>query len=296
MACAYTTPGRIALLMAVGLPLQGQQVRSDATLSTRETPVAVGASSFAPAAPFMRQNRQATTEPDDAVRMALASAVLPGTGQFLQGRRRWIVFLTIEAAAWAYHLDQRQDGRRLRSEYRDLAWAAARGGPEPRLDGDFEYYERVGAWARSGAYDAAPDEEPFAPERDPSTYNGAQWNLAAEVHLNGDRNAGPGQPGYDEAVDFYRRRAYADPFLWDWTGAPGEQQRFRGLIERSDDRLRTASVALAAVAANHLLSAVDAFAAARLGRVPRAQLSLQAAGQGAAPFLVLRIPLSRAIP
>jgi hypothetical protein len=214
----------------------------------------------------------------------------------MQARRRWVLFLAIEAAAWAYHLDQRQAGRRLRSEYRNLAWAVARGGPEPRMDGDFEYYERMGSWPRSGAYDAAPGQDALAPERDPSTYNGAQWDLAAAVHLGGHRDAGPGSPGYDEAIDYYRRRAYTDAFLWDWSSAAEEQVRYRGLIERSDDRLRTASVALAAVAANHLLSAVDAFASARLGRTSAGHVSLQANGHGGAPFLVLRIPLSRVFP
>jgi hypothetical protein len=232
----------------------------------------------------------------EALRMALASALVPGAGQFLQGRRRWIVFLTAEAAAWTFHLDARQDGRSLRSEYQDLAWSVARGAPQPRIDGGFEYYERLGQWVRSGRFDLDPASPGIEPERDPSSYNGAQWNLAASIYLQGDPDVGPGAPGYAAALEYYGRRAYPAEFQWDWTAAPDDRVRFRALIEKSDDRFRTASVALAVVAGNHLLSAVDAFAATRLRQQSPVTASFEPGPASGSTYLVLRLLLPRGAP
>lgn len=222
---------------------------------------------------------------------AALSALLPGAGQFTQGRRRWIVFLAAEAAAWAFHLDARQDGRRLRAGYRDLAWAVGRGAPEPRVDGAFEYYERMAFWTRSGAFDSDPGSPELDPERDPSTYNGAQWALAASIFLQGDPHTLPGAPGYDQALEYYRDRAYEAAFAWDWSDAGEDHDRFRGLIDESDDRFRTASVALALVAGNHLLSAVDAFAAARVGASGLRLRFEPGPWPGARPYVAVRFPL-----
>lgn len=229
----------------------------------------------------------------NSLKAAGLSALLPGAGQFTQGRRRWILFLTAEAAAWAFHLDARQDGRQLRTGYRDLAWAVGRGAPQPRMDGAFEYYERMAFWTRSGAFDSEPGSPELDPERDPSTYNGAQWALAASIFLQGDPHALPGAPGYDEALEYYRDRAYEAPFVWDWSDAGADHDRFRALIDESDDRFRTASVALALVAGNHLLAAVDAFAAARMGAgADGLQLRLEPGPwPGARPYVAVRFTL-----
>ena len=44
--------------------------------------------------------------------------------------------------------------------------------------------------------------------------------------------------------------------------------RYKALIDRSDEALRTATIVLGAVVANHLFSAADAFVSARLARAP----------------------------
>jgi hypothetical protein len=282
-------PGALLVLAVAAVGCQAQQARTGVA---------------EPRAPLLGPGiaawRLETPPPDSALtsavalRHGLASALVPGAGQFLQGRRRWIVFLTAEAAAWAFHLDARQDARRLRTGYRDLAWSVARNAPEPRVDGNFEYYERMARWLRSGSFDSEPGSPELEPERDPSTYNGAQWELAAAIHLEGDVHAAPGRPGYDAALAFYRERAYPEPFLWDWSDVDDQQARFGDLIERSDDRFRTASVALVLVAANHLLAAVDAFAAARLSPTTAGPSLGLAPGPGPAsnPYVVLRLPWS----
>lgn len=254
------------------------------------TAVAVAVVGAATVSPVAGQNAAPAGDgAAESLRVALASAALPGAGQFLQGRRRWIVFLAAEAVGWAFHLDARQDGRRYRNEYRDLAWSVARGAPQPRVDGDFEYYERMGRWLRSGAFDVDPESPALEPERDVSTYNGAQWDLAASIFLDGDREAAPGSPGYDDALEYYRQRAYEDPFTWDWSAQPGQQDRFLDLIDWTDDRFQAASIALAAVAGNHLLSAIDAYAASRAPRAGTVSLRLIPDPLGRVPaWLTLR--------
>ena len=201
-----------------------------------------------------------------AATRVLASALSPGAGQALE--RRWItsaVFAAVEVGAWWIVLDQRSEGRQLRTAYRDLAWEVARARPEPRVDGSFEYYERMIRWNRSGAFDAS-GEPGLQPERASDAFNGRQWQLAAEIFLGGDIAAPPTAPGYQSALDYYRGRAYEEGFLWDWTGRAPDQQRFAELIDESDGALRRSSVAVGAVIANHVLSAAEVYINQRLGR------------------------------
>lgn len=191
-----------------------------------------------------------------------ASLLLPGTGQLVLGQRRWIVYAALELAGWAFHLDRRRTGRRLRGEYRDLAWTEARGAaPQPRLDGDFEYYEALEHWSRSGTWDADPRLEGLQPETDPGSYNGFVWALARDLYL--PPGASEADPRFAQALAYYEERAYRPELLWDWTGKEAALDRYIRLIDGSDDALRTATVVLGAVVANHLLAGVDAFISAR---------------------------------
>lgn len=194
----------------------------------------------------------------------LLSVVVPGGGQVLQ-RRPWaaLLFGVLEGVGVWLWADARSDGGELRDRYRSLAWEVARGGAGPEVVASFDYYERLTAWDRSGRYDADPDAEGVQPERDVSTWNGLQWTLAAGLHLQGDVDAGPGTPGYGAALETYRRRAYGEPLLWDWTPDPGARQRYRDLVAESDDRYRWAGTLVGALVANHILAGVEAFVARR---------------------------------
>jgi hypothetical protein len=197
----------------------------------------------------------------------LASAVVPGLGQGLQGR--WVTtaaFALLEGVGWWLHLDAASDADRFRAAYRDLAWTAARGSPTPRVDGPFEYYERMIRWTRSGAWDLNPDLPGLQPETATDAFNGRQWRLAAEIFLGGDVAAAPDTPGYASALEYYRDRAYDDALLWDWTGQSAAQQRFAEWIDESDAASRRASLVAGALVANHLLSAIEVFVNQRLGR------------------------------
>ena len=192
-----------------------------------------------------------------------ASLLLPGTGQLLLGKGRWVLFAGLELLGWLVHLDQRRDGHRLRTEYVDMAWMVARSGaPRPGSEGDFEYYERLGSWTRSGNWDADPARVGVQPEDDGDTFNGATWALAQDIFL--PPGEGEGHPSFANALEFYQDRAYPPELLWDWTGKEASLNQYRDLIKRSDEALRTATVVLGAVVANHLLSAVDAFVSSHL--------------------------------
>jgi hypothetical protein len=203
----------------------------------------------------------------DGREIALAtgsSLLLPGMGQLLLGQRRWTIYAGAELAGWLVHLDRLRQGRKHRKTYRDLAWVAARGMPQPREEGGWEYYEALGSWNRSGVFDADGGQPGVQPEMDPGTYNGAIWELARDLYL--PEGAGPTHPAWARALDYYDRRAIQPAFLWDWSGREEHLMEYRDLIDRSDEALRTATVVFGAVVANHLFSAVDAFVSSRLGR------------------------------
>lgn len=205
-------------------------------------------------------------EDPPGARAVLYSALLPGAGQFALGQRRWAAYTAAEVLGWVLFLDRRFEGLDLRDAYRDLAWTTARGGgPVPRVDGDFEYFETLTQWVRSGSFDHDPELPGVQPETDPSTFNGNVWALAREIFFEDPSEAVPSDdPRYRAALDYYRGRAYGTELEWDWSDAPEELESYRGLIRRSDDRLREATVWLGALAANHVLSAVDAFISSRL--------------------------------
>ncbi|MEZ4414598.1 MAG: hypothetical protein R3E10_02510 [Gemmatimonadota bacterium] len=192
-----------------------------------------------------------------------SSAAVPGLGQWALGQRRSWIYLGAEVATWWLFLDARSRGRQGRRDYRDLAWEVARGASTPRTDGDFDYYERMSKFVRSGAFDRDPSTPGIQPEADVGTYNGSVWVLAQGIFL-GPGTPDPASPGYQRALEYYAERAYGDAFVWDWTDRSAEQERFRSLIRRSDDAFRTASTAVGLVLTNHLISSVDALLSARL--------------------------------
>lgn len=190
----------------------------------------------------------------------LASAVAPGGGQWLTGSRRWLLYAAVEVGAAAFLLDRRRDGHALRRAYRDLAWSVARSGTDaPRRDGDFEYFEAIANYDASGAFDADAERPGVQPETDESTYNGMVWSLARGMFAPPDTDSLS-----TDAVRYYTRHAVPEDMVWSWSGRMDARQRYRDLIDRSDDALRTASRLVGLVLANHVISAVDAFVTARL--------------------------------
>jgi len=211
----------------------------------------------------------------------LSSLVLPGLAQYRLGSRRWIAYAVAEGMFAVAYGVRRREAVDARGAYRDLAWDAARkdvAGGGARRDGGFEYYEAMAHWDASGAWDADPRRGGVQPETDPATRNGSIWALAAALHdVSGD--APEQSPGFERALDYYRRHAYGPAFLWDWRGT-GERTRFAGLIRRSDSLFGQARRALWIVLANHLASALDGFASARLAALPDRGLGIVVSAPG----------------
>jgi hypothetical protein len=186
----------------------------------------------------------------------LASAILPGAGQYLQATDRWVPYVVVEAWALVRYVSRRSDARTLERRYRDLAWSVARRGGisvPPRRDSVFEYYEDMTRFGASGSFDADPREPGVQPENDRETFNGQIWDLAQALFSNAD-----------QALAYYQSRAIPPTFAWAWGESNLEQQVFEELIHESDESFRDATTALGIILANHMISAVDALVLARL--------------------------------
>lgn len=204
----------------------------------------------------------------------LLSLALPGTGQHVLGQRRKWAYLALEVVAWTVYAERHASAGDYRDRYRDFAWESGRIRSGPRVDGDFEYYERLTKWQRSGVFDADPGRPGVQPELDPRTFNGSIWTLASQIFLPPGETIPETDPAHLSALAYYEQRAYGTELLWDWTGAPDGQRELARLIEASDDRFRQATTALGAVIANHLLSAGDAYLSSR-GRVSPVRVRIE---------------------
>jgi len=210
----------------------------------------------------------------------LRSAIVPGLGQLALGQRRGWAYLALEALGWALYIDRRRAGSDLRAEYRDFAWNEGRIKAGARIDGDFDYYETLTKWDRSGAFDLDAGLPGLQPENDPTVYNGLIWTRGLGI-FSADASAGPGDPRYDDALAYYQEQAYGTEFLWDWTGSPDARVIYGAIIRSSDERFRQARNAMGLVIANHLVSTVDAFLSARTrGLAVQSRVLPGPAGQG----------------
>ncbi|MEM7417778.1 MAG: hypothetical protein AAF389_19975 [Gemmatimonadota bacterium] len=190
-----------------------------------------------------------------------SSAVLPGLGQLLMDQRRGWAYLALEAVGWWAWTNRRSAGADGRQAYRDFAWEQGRFQSSDRVEGDFDYYETMSNWDRSGLFDADPAAGGVQPETDTGTFNGSVWSLATRLF---PELPGGGSEPRPEALAYYQERAYGAELGWDWsTGGPGARDRFGELIEDSDAKYRQATNVLGAILAHHVVSGVDAFLSAR---------------------------------
>ena len=177
----------------------------------------------------------ATLQESEAARAAGLSLFVPGLGQHRQGRARKWLFGAVEVLGWAVFFERRASGNDLRTGYRDFAWSNGRLQAGSRADGDFDYYETLTKWTRSGAFDSDPIQPGLQPEADVGSYNGTIWARAQGLFLGG----APGQvgdPGFEQARAYYEDNAYGNGFLWDWSDDAAGQAELSGRIEASDDR------------------------------------------------------------
>lgn len=197
----------------------------------------------------------------------VASAVVPGAGQFVMGQQRSVGYLVAEGYLLLQALGARRDGDRQREAYRALAATVARKrfAAQPAV-GDWDYYESMEKYLESGLFDRVPGGA-VDPETDVTTFNGARWLLARQIYWR-DPQVAPaaGSAEYQRAIAFYEARAVRDAFRWSWRDAQLEQDLYRQTIAEANRSYQRAVTMTGMVWMNHLVSLVDAYVAVRVRR------------------------------
>jgi len=205
--------------------------------------------------------------PDSAWWVPLSSAIVPGSGQVRLGQSRFIAYLAVETWSVVGYLNAEAAARHERTRYltlaRDVARAFVLGNDRV---GNWNYYESMEKHVESGVFDRTPGTGAFSPETDTATFNGAVWLRARQLSRWADPNVEPPRtsPEYSAAVAYYAQHAVTDAFRWTWRNAQLEWDAYRQSIRRRNDASREAGHYLGILAANHVLSAVDAFITIRL--------------------------------
>lgn len=194
----------------------------------------------------------------------LASLVLPGVGQARLRQGRAMAYLAVESFLLLQYGKDLREGHRNEREYREIARTIARRNfADAPPDTIWQYYEKLSEYVESGAFTTAPS-GPTLPELDPATYNGFQWLLArSQFGVPADPSE-RGSARYQRALELYEARAVRQPYRWSWRNAQLEKDLYTRTISRTNDAYRRATLDLSAVIANHLLSAIDAFAMIRM--------------------------------
>lgn len=183
----------------------------------------------------------------------IASAVIPGSGQWLLGQNRSLAYLAVEAIAWwRYSIDVHE--RSLQEErFKDIARRVARAQFSSTLpDTDWKFYEMMRDYSESGQYSMNAT-GPVKPDTDRTTFNGSRWALAQATNAT-----------YADALAEYERTAYKPEFLWSWKNARFQYDIFKRYTEKRNDADRAATRDLLVIGANHIISMVDAFTTMRL--------------------------------
>ena len=196
----------------------------------------------------------------------IASAILPGLGQVRLKKDRFVGYLAAEAFLILQYAKNNKEGNDNTREYRSIARDIARRNfPGTHPDTAWQYYEKVAKYSESGVFSRSTFGGPTIPETDAATYNGEQWIQARQAFgIPLDLPDATRNPNYGEALALYEARAIPQAYGWSWRDAQLEKDVFTKTIGRSNDAYRRANNALVALIANHLLSAVDAFASVRL--------------------------------
>lgn len=251
----------LLLLLAGATPVLGQRVQPFAA----GMPALNTHSPFSPTPTPVPERRRAGPSPAGAF---LASALIPGAGQYRLAADRWVAYLGVEAWAWLTYADAVGEAASLRDDYRDLAWSVARRiGVGEREEREFEYYEAMSNYPGSGSFDADPLAGGIQPEEDEDTFNGTVWALARAIfHPAGSDSVAPTEDAQAAALAYYEEHAIRPPFAWSWGTNLLEKEHFGSLIRRSDEAARAATTLLGVILVNHVVSAVDAMLTARLRR------------------------------
>jgi hypothetical protein len=182
----------------------------------------------------------------------IASAILPGSGQFLIGEDRFVAYAAIELAMWLKRRNDRLDQSRQERDFRALARDVARShfSPNPP-DGDWEYYEEMKKFSESGEYSLVDGQ--LVPDTSSKTFNGFIWRRIREHN-----------PDMPSALAEYERRAIKPEFQWSWRDNSLQYDIFQRKTDQRNAAAGRVASDLVVIGANHVLSMVDAFRSVRL--------------------------------
>lgn len=197
----------------------------------------------------------------------VASAVIPGAGQFALGQQRSVAYAVTEAFLIVQAIAARRDGVRARDEYRSIAADVARrpfGGSLPV--GPWDYYESMEKFLESGVFDRFPGGA-IDPETDTMTFNGKSWLRARETEWADPDVAPPATSvEYQKALTRYTNRAVRDEYRWSWRDAQLQQDVYVQSIASANRSYQRATNMLSVIGANHLTSLIDAYVTVRIRR------------------------------
>jgi len=187
----------------------------------------------------------------------IASAVLPGAGQYILGQDRFIGYFAVEVLAWLQYAKNVREQGAQEAEFKLLARRVARAGfaagsPDQLPDGDWAYYEKMRDYDESGSFSLTIG-GPILPEANAQTYNGSRWQLAQATFST-----------RDGALAEYMRTAVRPEFAWSWKNAQLQFDLYKRTTDKRNDAYRAGLADLMVIGANHALSMIDAFTTVRL--------------------------------
>jgi hypothetical protein len=189
----------------------------------------------------------------------IASAVLPGSGQLALGNDRFVVYAATEIIAWWRYSKNAREQTQQEGAFKAIARTVARSHfSTAPPDGDWTYYESMRDFLESGAY-TTTNTGTIVPETDTLTYNGHLWQQALATNAT-----------TAAALAVYQAQAIKPNFQWSWRNAQLQYDQFKRTTDKRNDANHAAVQDLIMIAANHVLSMVDAFATFRLQIRPAA--------------------------
>lgn len=180
-------------------------------------------------------------EPLSASKAALYSLLLPGLGDYRSGHKgRAVVFFGVEAAIWTAFIVSRVQGDQRESSYQDYAVRFAGVSNTGHSD---DFYALIREYDNSVEYEAAIKSEGRA----------ALWP---------DVNQPPPDLDADQLERYFLENRVGDYEPWEWQSLQHKVQ-FQETRSASKNAYRRATFALAAAAANRVVSAVFTYTTVR---------------------------------
>jgi len=207
----------------------------------------------------------------------VASAIVPGAGQAALRQAHGIGYTALDVYMLLEYRQSKRFLARQSDAYRRIARDVARRvSVGTRPDGTWDYYEQLEKLcvpvplaircASSGVYDVTPGGE-LNPETDINTFNGQTWARARELFWDDSETPPPRtSTAYSQAIAYYTSRAVRPEFYWSWVDQQAAQDEYRRTIASANAARRDATRDLSIMAANHVLSMVDAFVTVRVRR------------------------------